>query len=75
MDSSDPGSTTAFTGTAETFIEIVPSDVIVKVYNNSMGSKTFGLSSTVTISPSLFSYDPDLASGEDPVGCYGIFLD
>jgi len=59
-----------FSGHSDTFIKVVKSDLVVQLFENSMSRISVGPVQVITLSPKLFSYDPDVnvAAGETDVG-------
>lgn len=58
-----------FSSYADTFIKVVKSELVVQIFNNSMSRISVGPAKVITLSPVLFSYDPDVnkAAGETDV--------
>lgn len=62
-----PDSTTGaqFSGYSDTFIKIIKSQLVVRLFNNSMSRISVGPAQVISITPKLFSYDPDALVAEE----------
>lgn len=49
-----------FSSTAETYIKVIPSKIVVQLMENSISRVTIGPNVLLTFSPKTFSYDPDI---------------